>query len=652
MLKFIKKFYSFLTGLFVFVFYLFTLAPSVVEIDTGELATVQAKLGVAHPTGYPLFTLLGHLFYLMPLHLRKIYQLNLLTAVWCSLAVMVFVYTAKLVLDNVKEFVPKKLLIQGKQKTKNKKPSGRVNKVETSKYEIPEIKKYLSAVFGGLILGFSKTFWIQGTSVEVYSLQLFLFNLIILFLLKAYLRKDNPAELKFFNQWMLFALFLALGFSNHMTTIFLIPAAAYLYFEKYKFNKISYQRIGLMFIVFIPTLILFYSYLPIRTVQNPILNWSNPDTLAKILRHVEGNQYHVWLFSSMAAAEKQFLYFINNLPSEYLVNSFICIVGLITSFFTARKFFIFAGILFLFTVSYAINYDIHDIDSYFLLAYIALAFFIVFGIVQILTLLKHAKHPYITSVSLIAVFLILQIYFNFAEVNQSDVFTFEDYTKNILNSCSKNSVLFSYEWDYLVASSYYFQYVENFRPDVTVVDKELLRRSWYYHQLDNNHPKLFSGMRIDVNNFLTAVAPFESNDKFDPNLLEVYYRKILTDLVGTNINNGDFYIAPELFENEMQKGEFTLPSGYTLVPGLFLFKVVKGNNYIPAPDPNFIIRFPKERTDYINFIEQTVGSMLARRALYEMQFDKIDRAKIYTMKIKKDFPNYILPQGLAEVLDK
>jgi hypothetical protein len=652
MLKFIKKFYSFLTGLFVFVFYLFTLAPSVVEIDTGELATVQAKLGVAHPTGYPLFTLLGHLFYLMPLHLRKIYQLNLLTAVWCSLAVMVFVYTAKLVLDNVKEFVPKKLLIQGKQKTKNKKPSGRVNKVETSKYEIPEIKKYLSAVFGGLILGFSKTFWIQGTSVEVYSLQLFLFNLIILFLLKAYLRKDNPAELKFFNQWMLFALFLALGFSNHMTTIFLIPAAAYLYFEKYKFNKISYQRIGLMFIVFIPTLILFYSYLPIRTVQNPILNWSNPDTLAKILRHVEGNQYHVWLFSSMAAAEKQFLYFINNLPSEYLVNSFICIVGLITSFFTARKFFIFAGILFLFTVSYAINYDIHDIDSYFLLAYIALAFFIVFGIVQILTLLKHAKHPYITSVSLIAVFLILQIYFNFAEVNQSDVFTFEDYTKNILNSCSKNSVLFSYEWDYLVASSYYFQYVENFRPDVTVVDKELLRRSWYYHQLDNNHPKLFSGMRTDVNNFLTAVAPFESNDKFDPNLLEVYYRKILTDLVGTNINNGDFYIAPELFENEMQKGEFTLPSGYTLVPGLFLFKVVKGNNYIPAPDPNFIIRFPKERTDYINFIEQTVGSMLARRALYEMQFDKIDRAKIYTMKIKKDFPNYILPQGLAEVLDK
>ena len=117
------------------------------------------------------------------------------------------------------------------------------------------------------------------------------------------------------------------------------PAAAYLYFEKYKFNKISFQRIGFMFIVFIPTLVLFYSYLPIRAVQNPILNWGNPDTLAKILRHVEGNQYHVWLFSSTAAAEKQFLYFINNLPSEFLVNSFICIVGLDCFNFYCKKVF-------------------------------------------------------------------------------------------------------------------------------------------------------------------------------------------------------------------------------------------------------------------------------------------------------------------------
>lgn len=407
-----------------------------------------------------------------------------------------------------------------------------------------------------------------------------------------------------------------------------------------------------MLIIFIPLLILIYSYLPIRAAQNPIMNWGNPTNLTRIMRHVEGDQYHVWLFSSTAAAEKQLNYFINNLPNEFIIGLFICLVGIIYSFIRYRKFFYFGIITFLFTVLYSINYDIHDIDSYFLLAYVALAFFAVFGVVQLLSFLKYSKHPYATPLILISAFLLVQIYFNYKSVDQSDVYTFEDYTKSILNTCDKNAIVFSYEWDYLVSPSYYFQYVEKFRPDITVVDKELLRRSWYYHELSYDHPKLLSGMQPDVDAFKTALAPFESGGQFDPNLLETLYRRIMTDLIATNIDKREFYIAPELFEVEMQKGMFTLPKGYTLVPDLFLFKVVKGNKYVPAADPNFKIRLPKERNYYINFIEQNVGTMLARRALYEMQFDKIDRAKLYIKKLKSDFPDYELPKGLAEVLEK
>jgi len=651
-LKFLKKYYAVLTGLFVFLVYLTTLAPSVVEIDSGELAAVQCTLGIAHPTGYPLFTILGYLFHLIPLPFSKIYQLNLLTSIWCSLGVGVFVYTAKLVLDNVNSFIPHKFI--EKQRNDNKKKKGKQNQPINNlpKVEIPENKKYLGAVLGGLILAFSKTFWFQSTSVEVYSLQIFMFTLILLFLIKAYLYKDDSAKIKINNPWMIFAAILALGFSNHMTTLFVLPGIAYLYFDKYKFNKNSLIRISLMLCVFIPVLILLYSYLPIRASQNPVLDWGNPNNLTRLLRHVEGDQYHVWLFSSTAAAEKQFNYFISNLPSEFIVSLFICFVGLIASFIKARKFFIFVLITFLFTVLYAINYNIKDIDSYFILAYISLAFFAVFGIVQLLSILKLKKHPFIISLSLIIVFLAVQIYTNYDNVNQSDVYTFEDYTKSVLNYCSKNSIVFSYEWDYFVSPSYYFQYAEHYRSDVTVVDKELLRRSWYYHQLNDDHPKLLEKMMPDVDSFLQALIPFESGGNFNPNLLETYYRKIMTDLVATNIDKRNFYISPELFENEMQKGQFTLPRGYTLVPEIFMFKVVKGNEYVPAPDPNFTIRFPKNRNFYENFIEMQVGAMLARRALYELQFDKIDRAKIYVRKIQKDFPDYNLPEGLAEVLQK
>jgi len=104
-----KKYFYVLTGFVVFIVYLFTLAPSVVQIDSGELAAVQATLGIAHPTGYPLFTIIGYIFSLIPLPFTIIYQLNLLAAVFCSAGIAVFVYTAKLLLDNLNLFSTTKI---------------------------------------------------------------------------------------------------------------------------------------------------------------------------------------------------------------------------------------------------------------------------------------------------------------------------------------------------------------------------------------------------------------------------------------------------------------------------------------------------------------------------------------------------------------
>ena len=42
--------------------YIQTLAPGLVKADGGELQFVLPNLGVAHPTGYPLYTLLGWLW--------------------------------------------------------------------------------------------------------------------------------------------------------------------------------------------------------------------------------------------------------------------------------------------------------------------------------------------------------------------------------------------------------------------------------------------------------------------------------------------------------------------------------------------------------------------------------------------------------------
>ena len=55
-------------GLGAFLLYLRTLAPSVTGVyeDTLEFQVVCSELSIAHPTGYPLYTLLGKLFTFLP----------------------------------------------------------------------------------------------------------------------------------------------------------------------------------------------------------------------------------------------------------------------------------------------------------------------------------------------------------------------------------------------------------------------------------------------------------------------------------------------------------------------------------------------------------------------------------------------------------
>ena len=108
-------------GLIVFIIYLITLAPSVVQIDSGELAAVQLTLGIAHPTGYPLYTILGYLFSLIPLPFTKIYQMNLLAAIYCAAAVGFFVQSVKLALDNIENFTAKKSVALKKVRKKDRK---------------------------------------------------------------------------------------------------------------------------------------------------------------------------------------------------------------------------------------------------------------------------------------------------------------------------------------------------------------------------------------------------------------------------------------------------------------------------------------------------------------------------------------------------
>jgi hypothetical protein len=629
--EFLKKHSALITTLLVFIVYLFTLAPSVIQIDSGELAAVQKTLGIAHPTGYPLFTIIGYIFLKIPLPFTDIYKANLLAALWCSIGIYFFINSAQLILRNAK-------LVVRDKKTKAK-------RIQTSEPDENEfIKLILPSVAGGLLLAFSKTFWMQSTSVEVYSFQIFLFNLIAFVALSAFFNERDKIK-----HWIFVAIALALGFANHMTTLLILPLIAVLFFGKEKFNASAIKKIGVMLAVFFPLLALFYLYIPLRASSNPAINWGNVISGENFWRHFTGRQYQVWLFSSFDSAKKQLSYFLENLPAEFVyIGLIIAVVGIFSSFKYSKKIFLAIFLTFIFSVFYSINYDIVDIDSYFLLSYIMFCFFGVFGFGKIISMIKSKVG---IAVTVCVLPILFESTFTFSKVDQSGNKTFEDYTLAILNNADPNSVIFSYQWDYFISPSYYFQHAEGIRNDVAIVDKELLRRSWYYNQMNHNYAGVIKSIKPEINDFLKALKPFERDEQFDSALLEKYYRAIMTKLILENAGSRSFYIGLELFQGEMQRGEFSLPAGYQLVPDLFMLKIIKGNYYVPAKDPDFIIRPPKNGNKYTDNILNFVCSSLVYRAQYELIYNKKDRARLYINKIKKDYPSFRIPSDVLQKVE-
>ncbi len=631
----LQKYYPLITGIFVFIIYIFTLAPSVLEIDSGELATVQIMLGIAHPTGYPLFTLAGYIFSLIPLPMSGIMQANLLAAIYCSITVGVTVVIIRMILESQVQEIDH--IKPAKQKSK---------KMEFAAVQ-PEWTKVLLSIFGGLVLAFSRTFWLQSVSVEVYSLHLLLVSLIVYYLVKIMLQQTNKLK----KYWIITAVLFGLAFSNHMTTLLLIPGALYAFYITNKSGKYKIKHLAVPAAGFIGTLAILYSYLPIRAASEPVLNWGNPVNFSNFFRHVSGAQYQVWLFSSLEAAKKQLVNFFSYLPNEFTYPVLIiAVAGLISLYKFNKRLFTFFSVSFAFTVLYSSNYDIKDLETYYLLAYPIIAIFSVLGVVKFIDKIITQKFPALISITALTILIVYLFYSNYSYTNRSDDYTFEDYTKEVINSTQDHSIILSYQWDYFISASYYFQYCENYRTDVKVIDKELLRRSWYYDQLRNDFGNIFEGFEEDVTGFLTALKPFEENRKFDSNKLEHFYQSIMTNLVKFNSEDHTVYLAPELVENEMRSNQFRLPEGYSLVPDLFLFRVVKGNEYTPAKLPDYTLRVPEHPNEYHKFMQDMAVKMLIYRSMYELNFNKIERAEIYAKKILTNFPGHRLPAELKKKL--
>ena len=217
-----------------------TLQTDVQAADSGEFQVVAWTFGIAHPPGYPLFTLISGLFAHLPLG-SPYAQMAFMSALVSAITlVLVAASTAKI--------------------------------TQT---------QHFSTLLPALALATSTTFWAQATTVNIRSLTTFFMALMLWAMLQN-------------TRWGLILFFAAfgLGVGHHLSLLF--PGAVFAVYVLVNWLRSGAIRrahaIGLAVIIAAASQ-LVWLYLPIRDAANARFAPGNLNTFANVLYHIRGGGF-------------------------------------------------------------------------------------------------------------------------------------------------------------------------------------------------------------------------------------------------------------------------------------------------------------------------------------------------------------------------
>jgi len=245
--------------------YVQTLSPTVAWVnqgeDSGDLLVAAATLGIPHPTGYPLFTLLGRAASLVPLG-TVAFRINLIAALAGAASVF---FLARLVQELS------------------------ASRVETETRPVSAMLPALASAGAALAYAFSRGAWSQSVLAEVYTLNVAFLGAVLWTLARA----DRTSSVR---HLCLAAFLFGLGLTNHRLLLATGPA---LVLVTWRFALT--RRIGKAGLVLLPLLALWggtlYLYLPIRGWAGPEFSWGVPTTPERFWWMVSGAQYAQHFFS-------------------------------------------------------------------------------------------------------------------------------------------------------------------------------------------------------------------------------------------------------------------------------------------------------------------------------------------------------------------
>jgi hypothetical protein len=402
--------------------YVRTVLPGVSVGDWAEAEMVPAQLGILHPTGYPLYTLLVKAFTLIPVG-SVAWRANLFSAVAAALAVGVAVLIA--IRLHVRPVV---------------------------------------AVGAALCLAFTGTLWEEATFSEMNGFHLLLAALLIH---RALVWRDEHRH----RDLVIGALLGGLCVSNHGLAITVVPLV-FLFVLIDARHEIAAAPLvlvqaGAAFVIGL----LPYLYLPLRALAGPSDQYGKFLSWDGFFAHVSGAQFrgdmHFLSLDSLRAAWAAMPQVIDHLVTTSNVAFIVLgVVGLALLVVRDRWFGSMLLVLGLVNVYFYANY-LGDLSHYLLLSWLILAIGLAVAVdwvVSVAVRLLGGRGAVIQYAVLVLAVVLLAS--NWSIHDQSNNQDAELMTEQIFAALPPNAVLLTY-WDALTALSYK-HCIEGVRPDVSL----------------------------------------------------------------------------------------------------------------------------------------------------------------------------------------
>jgi hypothetical protein len=650
------------------VLYCLTLAPTVTLVDSGELILAAWGLGVAHPPGVPLWVMLAHVASLLPFG-NVAERINFSSALFATFACAMLTLVVTELLITASSFA---------------KPKGMSNAAQQSKKREDLIDGGLSifapAIGAGMLMIFSRTLWFYATITEVYALNALLI-LVVFFLMVRWRRRiletqTSKGEQVTIHDSRLYAAAIVFGLAtgvHHVTVGLTLPAVAVIVYRTQGMKFFTSRRLLYAALVSIGALIAVYSYLPWAASRSPVMNWGDPRSLQEIWWHVTGRQYRVFFVFSTAIMGTQFVEFCRMALHEFgfswlPVTPFLAFAGFISAYRRDRTAFWFLLLIIIADLAYCLSYEIaEDKDAYYLPAFMSIAIAAGFGIRWLIQLARARRRPMATPhlVGVIAIVLASATAFaaNWPFNNRSHYFIADDYVENLFSTIAPDGLLLTQDWQ-VVSPMFYAQEIEQHRPDVKVVDINLLRRSWYFDYLEHAHPGLIDRSRVKIDPYVELLKEWERDPgAFDRNQeltrrISMAFLELIQSMVRNEIKVAPVYITNDMLSADKTNGYLTqwIPQAYQLVPQGLVFNLATDQSFHDSPDLQLrtggladgTVRFANDDVVRLKVLP-AYTRMLTNRGRYLALFNQHERAIVAFKQALALDPNLVVArQGLEE----